>query len=353
MALFKWLGLQIFADGAAGDGGAASDGGTSAVVNPADDGQGLAGKLEALGVPPSKIRAKYKTAASATTAQPETQPEVTADKEQAAAVTTEEKTEKTETPKRLTWDEILKDPEYNKNMQETVQKRVAKLKQSEDTLNNIAPIVSLLADKYHIDASDLSKIDTSKFTEAIANEDKGDAYYEKRGMELGISAEEARKLEKADNLKKAQEAIKLREKLLQQQTIQQQKAQNHFDGIIAQGEKLKEIYPSFDLKTELENPVFIRLTQPDSGISVSQAYRSIHIDEIQAASMQVAAQKAAEKVANSIRSNGSRPVENGLSSVSPSVTSFDYRNASKDQRESIKKQIRFAAAHGQKIYPGG
>ena len=36
----------------------------------------------------------------------------------------------------------------------------------------------------------------------------------------------------------------------------------------------------------------------------------------------------------------------------PSVTTFDYAHASREQREALKRQIREAAARGEKIYPG-
>ena len=68
--------------------------------------------------------------------------------------------------------------------------------------------------------------------------------------------------------------------------------------------------------------------------------------------MQVTAQKTAEKISNAIASGSRRPDESGTSSQAPSVSTFDYRNASRDQREALKKRIREAAARGEKLYPG-
>jgi hypothetical protein len=34
------------------------------------------------------------------------------------------------------------------------------------------------------------------------------------------------------------------------------------------------------------------------------------------------------------------------------VSTFDYRNASREQREALKQRIRQAAARGEKLYPG-
>ena len=94
------------------------------------------------------------------------------------------------------------------------------------------------------------------------------------------------------------------------------------------------------------------MTAPNVGISVEDAYYAIHRKEIQMAAMQATAQKTAQQMANSIRSGQARPVENGTSNQAPSVTSFNYAKASREQREALKKQIRDAAAHGKKLYPG-
>lgn len=84
----------------------------------------------------------------------------------------------------------------------------------------------------------------------------------------------------------------------------------------------------------------------------SLSYYAIHRKEIQQAAMQAAAQKTAEQMSNAIRSGQARPVENGTQAQAPSVTTFDYAHASREQREALKRQIREAAARGQKIYPG-
>jgi hypothetical protein len=94
------------------------------------------------------------------------------------------------------------------------------------------------------------------------------------------------------------------------------------------------------------------MTSPNVGISVEDAYYAVHRNEIQTASMQIAAQKTAEKLSNAIQSGSRRPDESGVSSQAPSVSTFDYRNASRDQREALKKRIRDAAARGEKLYPG-
>ena len=68
--------------------------------------------------------------------------------------------------------------------------------------------------------------------------------------------------------------------------------------------------------------------------------------------MQVAAQQATRMISNAIRSGSHRPEEAGAAAQAPSVSRFDYRNATPEQRKALKDAIRKAAAEGRKIYPG-
>jgi hypothetical protein len=115
---------------------------------------------------------------------------------------------------------------------------------------------------------------------------------------------------------------------------------------------MKKVFPKFELRAELQNPYFAKMTAPNIGMSVEDAYYAVHRKEIQAAAMQVTAQKTAQKLSNSIQAGGRRPNENGASGQAPSVTSFNYKNASREQREALKRRIYEAAASGRKIFPG-
>lgn len=126
----------------------------------------------------------------------------------------------------------------------------------------------------------------------------------------------------------------------------------HIQGLERQGEAMKATFPGFDLRRELQNPAFARMTAPDVGVSVEDAYYALHRGEIQSAAMQVTAQKTAQMISDSIRSGQLRPVENGAASQGATVTAFDYRGASREQREALKRRIREAGARGEKLYPG-
>lgn len=333
----KWLNLQLFAGEGAGDGGGE---GAATGDNAVDPGQQ---RLLELGVPADKIRKRAQKQAvklpegairTAPTAPAEQKPEG-----QAAAANNPTEETKTEAPARMSWEEIMADPEYNKQMQSVVQSRLRSAKGAEDTLSKITPALELLARKHGLDPAN---IDYDALTQAISNDE---SFYEDKALEMGVSVETAKKIDQ-------QERDTARQQREEARTLEQQKFQQHIQKLEQQAEAMKQVFPNFDLRKELQNPTFARMTSPNMGVSVEDAYYAVHRKEIQAAAMQVTAQKTAQKISNAIQAGSRRPDENGTSGQAASVTTFDYSKASPEQRAALKQRIREAAARGEKLYPG-
>lgn len=330
----RWL--QLFADGGDGAGSSSAEGANTGDGS-ADAGQSYESKLEALGVPKEKIRNRSNKEGETSSTQTKPKSEPQAETAQEDARRQDDAAKETDTvPKRMTWDEIMADPEYNQQMQETVKNRLRQSKQAEDTLEKLKPALDLLSSRYKVDPSNVESL-----AAAIVDDS---AYYEDKALEMGVDTETAKRI---DQIERENERMKREREM----TIEQQKVQAHIAKLGLQAEALKAQFPSFDLRTEMQNPVFVRLTAPDSALSLEDAYFAVHRKEIQAASMQVAAQKALEKASSSVQSGQKRPIENGASLQAASVTTFDYSKASKEQREELKNKIRLAAARGEKIYP--
>jgi hypothetical protein len=342
----KWLNLQLFAGEGASGGATGTGEGTGGTATSGENATAAAEqRLRELDVPEDKIRKRVSKVASkmpTSTAQTET---VEQNKEETnvqstpAETTTPTEENKETTPTRMSWDEIMKDPEYNKQMQAVVQSRLKNAKTAEDNLAKLTPAVELLARKYNLDPNNM---DYDALAKAISDDD---GYYEEKALEMGVSVETAKKIDR-------QERDTAREKAQNERTLQEQKIQQHFIKLEQQAEAMKKVFPNFDLRTELKNPAFARMTHPNVGISVEDAYYAVHRNEIQTAAMQVTAQKTAQKISNAIQSGSRRPDESGASSQAPSVSTFNYRTASRDQRDALKKRIRDAAARGEKLYPG-
>jgi hypothetical protein len=239
----------------------------------------------------------------------------------------------------MSWDEIMADPEYNKQMQVVVQSRLREAKKAEESLSKLAPALELLARRHGLDAENM---DYEAIAKAI-NDD--DAFYEDKALEMGVSLETAKRIDQ-------QERDTARQQREEARNLEQQKLRNHFMKLEEQGEALKKVFPNFDLRAELQNPVFARMTSPNVGVSVEDAYHAVHRKEIDAARSQVIAQQTTQQISNAIQAGSRRPDENGTSGQSASVTTFDYSKASKEQRESLKRQIYAARARGEKLYPG-
>jgi hypothetical protein len=348
----KWFLLQLFAGegggagGSAGAGASGGEGGGEGAVSGVNDGLAAEDqRLRELGVPEEKLRkraqrAKAKLPEGAVRTAPMKAQEPKPQEQVATAEPnpTEEKTEPN-APARMSWEEIMADPEYNKQMQSVVQSRLKNAKNAEESLAKLAPALEVLARRHGLDAENM---DYEAIAKAI-NDD--DAYYEDKALEMGVSVEAAKRIDQ-------QERDHARAQKEEARNLEQQRFQQHIMKLEQQGEALKQVFPSFDLRKELQNPVFARMTSPNVGISVEDAYHAVHRKEIMQAGMQVTAQQTAQKISNAIQAGSRRPDENGTSGQSASVTTFDYSKASKADRDALKQKIRAYAARGEKLYPG-
>ena len=336
MKEIKRLNLQLFAGEGAGEGGGEATTGENATVAAEQ-------RLRELGVPEDKIRKRASKVASSMPKQAVKAAPVVQKAEETnvvSAPTEDNPTEtNTEAPTRMSWDEIMKDPEYNKQMQAVVQSRLKSAKTAEDNFAKITPALELLARKYNLDPTNM---DYDALTKAISDDD---GYYEDKALEMGVSVETAKKID-------MQERESAREKAQAERTLQEQKIQQHIIKLEQQGEAMKKVFPNFDLRKELQNPAFARMTSPNVGISVEDAYYAVHRNEINAATSQVIAQKTAQKISNAIQAGSRRPDESGTSSQGPSVSTFNYRTASPEQRAAFKADLRKKWANGEKVYPG-
>lgn len=324
MKLFKWLGLQLFAEGEGGDGAATG-------VTPAAAGEDTDSVLRGLGVPEDKL-AKNR-AKRAKTAKAETPTEVAP--QQAAAAENTEADPPEEKPARMTWEEVKADPEYNAEMQKMMQERVKKSKEAETKLEKLTPALEVLARKHHLD---IDNLDYDALAKAVNDDDNN---YEDIALEMGVSVTTAKEIDQGK-----------REQERQQKTLEEQKMHEHVQKLMEQGETMRKAFPKFDLRVELENETFRRLTSPGVGLSVEDAYHAIHRREIQAAALEAATQQTAKMLSNSIQAGQRRPAEAGSTAQAASVTTFDYKKASAAERNDLKARIRAAAARGEKIYPG-
>ncbi len=333
----KWLFLQLFAGegaGAGSAGGTAGDGGAGAAA-PGEGNVDAAQKLRAMGVPESKI-AKYanaynKRANKAAAPQQAAMPTEEGGQQAAAAATETAQTEEgnqeaQETAPKYDWDEVMKDPEMNRRMQETVKASKRKSQKAESAMEALGPALKAIAQEHGMDPENIDYV-------TLAKHMSGE--YDEKALEMGLPRETVVKMDQ------------------QQRINEEQLNRQHIEGLIQQGERMKAIFPGFDLWKEMENPQFRRLTARGVNVSVEDAYYLIHRKELELAQAQIVDKKATERVQNTIRAGAARPTESGASSQAPSVTSVDWKHATPEQLQAQAKAIRLAAAQGRKLRPGG
>ena len=247
---------------------------------------------------------------------------------QAAAV---QETVETPVDRNAEFDKLIKGEYkdlYDAKVQDTVQKRLKGTKETVDKYNALAPTLEILAKKYGVDVNDINALNT-----AIEDDD---AYFEEEALEKGITVQQLKDIRKMEK-----ENAELKRQM--QERTSQENAAKLYATWMEQAESAKQVYPSFDLQAEMQNPRFVDLLR--SNVDVRTAYEVLHKDEIIPAAMQFTAQKVEQKLTNKIIANGARPTENGIHSQSAAQVKSDVSQLSKADRAEIARRV----ARGEKI----
>lgn len=202
------------------------------------------------------------------------------------------------------WEELLRDPAYKSRYDEAVQGIVkARLRgraQAEEKLRRLEPVLRALEESYGL-------------TEESEAETVAALLRESAGLRRPSEEQIAR----------------------------------HLEALIGEALSLRESVPDFDLAQELEDPAFLRLTAPHSGVTLADAYYARHRAERE----QETARKSLEAVSRSVRSLGARPRELRETGAGTPF-STDPRQMSRKEREALKKRILEAKAQGRSLRVG-
>lgn len=330
--------LQFFGgEGASGGGDGGSTGsatGVSAGEGAAvDAGQQEGRSLESLGVPKA-LAEKHRAHKSAMQAKSsaenieEVPPEPQPGAQQAAAA--EAETEGSQVRDYdAEWKKVLDEPEFNRRMQDTVNKRLAKTKGIVDTLE---PALDLLAKNLGVQHGDYKAL-----ADKIVNDP---SYYSEDASNMGVDDETAMNVVKREQAaqKKIDEA---------DQTMQEIKLRQHFDSIQRQAADLKQRFPWFDLQKEFQNERFVKMTSPEGGLSVEDAFYAIHhrdVEQMRISERQQAVNETAQKtktaLSNSIQAGRQMPSENGTTTkAATQIMPKLYSEMTREERAEYKRKL--------------
>lgn len=312
-----WLNLQLFADGGdgSGDGGSASTSTGEAKVK--DE----SGEIEIPAFVPEKAQKIYQKAMAkhkgSTT-------DANTNAEGNAQTTNEQKT-----TEKLSYADLIKSDDYKEEhkayMDKTIGDRLKKYKGIEENLGKHKAILDTVALKYGVNPDDENFLET--LTEKI---DADDSYYETYAMEHNIDTTEARRIVTME--RKATQYDAQKEEMARQEQMRQQ-----IMTLRQNAERTKAQFPDFDLETEMQNDTFRRLCAATNG-DTTAAFKACHHDEIIANTVRVASRQIQSQTAQSVASNKTRPIENGISSQAPSVVEQSFKGMTLKELNDYRKK---------------
>lgn len=210
--------------------------------------------------------------------------------------------------------------------QQVFDRRFKQVKGMEAELAEHKEIVDMLKSRYGVDnVADVKKA----FTEDTE-------YWEAVADEHGMTVEQYQAMQKLERENAELKAIRQRQ-------IGQQQFQQQIDSWYQEADKVKELYPSFDFKTEAQNPDFLAMLK--AGNTVEHAYKILHFDELTQNAARVAAQTADAQAQARIKQKASRPSENGTSSQSAAIVRNDVSSLTRKERAEIARRVQ----RGEKI----
>ena len=322
----KWIfNLQLFGDGGAGAGAAPAGGtgeGEAAVTSPGtlEDGtvvdNRLAARME------EQARKRKARGESAVAAVPAAQP-VQQAQPQAA-----------EEPEKSLDDEWIEakkgkfKDQFGRDVKAAIDERFKNQKDANDQLAAMKPMLDALMKKAGVDSVD-------ELQKMILDDD---SLYEEEAEEMGMPVEAYKNYKRLQDEHNALEQQKA-------QYEEEQRLRAHFANLAQQAEQMKQTFPNFDLRTEMENETFRRLVAPNSGLDVHSAYFAVHHAELEPQAMAYGIQRAQQQISQTLQANRARPVEGAIKGGQPANVAIDPSKMTRAERQKLLERAR----RGEKI----
>lgn len=207
--------------------------------------------------------------------------------------------------------------EIDAEMNAAIKKRLQKSGRAEENFNLIKPLADRAFRRYGVREGDYKAL--------RAAVDADTDYYEQLAEQKGTTADMERQLE--ESMRRARESTERLEEIEEENRVREQ-----FGRIAAQIADVRTIAPDFDLDTEMQNPTFAAMAR-GGFVSLKDAYRAVHFDELTSHAMEVTAKATAQKVSNAVKSGGAR--ENGMGASAPASFKTDPSKFSAKEINSI------------------
>ena len=322
----KWImNLQLFGDGGAGAGaapaGGTGEGGEAAVTTPGtlEDGTVVDNRLAARMEEQARKRSK-RGESPAVAAAPQ---QVQAAAPQAAEDAQESLENEWIEAKKGKFRELI-----GRDIKAAIDDRFKNQADANAQLNAMKPMLDVLMQKAGVDSVD-------ELQEMILDDD---SLYEEEAEEMGMPVEAYKNYKRLQDEHDALERQKA-------QYDEEQRLRAHFANLAQQAEAMKQTFPNFDLRTEMQNETFRRLVAPNSGLDVHSAYFAVHHAELEPQAMAYGIQRARQQISQTLQANQARPVEGAIKGGQPANVAVDPSKMTRAERQKLLERAR----RGEKI----
>lgn len=225
------------------------------------------------------------------------------------------------------WEQLKKGEfaeQYGQDVQKAIKERFKNQADLKAQLDRLEPALKVLRERAGVEDNE----------DLVATIMDDDSIYEEEASEMGMTVDAYRAYQKLQE--------EHNQRVQEQEEFQRREALNeHYMKLANQVEALKNQFPNINLDQELQNPTFLKLTSPQIGLSVEDAYFAVHHKDLGPQMMAYGMQRARNQMAQTIMANGSRPREGGLNNQQQAAADMKInpRAMSRKERDAIRAQV--------------
>ena len=213
---------------------------------------------------------------------------------------------------------------YGQDVQAAIRDRFKNQDDARAQLDGIQPMLDALMKKTGVDS-------VEELAELVLDDPE---LYEEEAEEAGMTVE---------RYKEYRALQEEHDRRMQEDQENQERAfwNDHFNKMAAQAEELRQIFPDFDLNAEMENETFRRLTHPSVGLSVDDAYRTVHRKELEPQMMAYGMNRAREQMGQTIQAQRARPMEGAMRGQAQTAAEVqkDFSKMTRKERDEYRKGV--------------
>lgn len=213
---------------------------------------------------------------------------------------------------------------YGADVQAAVKERFKNQDDARQQLDGMQPMLQALMRKAGVDS-------VEELQQLIMDDD---SLYEDEAEEAGMTVERYKEFRALQDE---------HDRRAEQDRQDQERAfwDDHFRNLANQAVELQKVFPDFDLKAELQNETFKRMTLPGSGVSLEAAYYAVHHKELEPQIMAYGMRRAREQAGQTIQAQQKRPAEGAMANRGQVAADMkvDFSKLTRKERDAYRARV--------------